>query len=44
MAQKILVIEDEKNISDLLQLYLEKEGYETQTAGDVIIFRKNEVK
>ncbi len=34
MAQKILVIEDEKNISDLLQLYLEKEGYETQGAGD----------
>ena len=34
MAQKILVIEDEKNISDLLQLYLEKEGYETQAAGD----------
>ena len=34
MAQKILIVEDEKNISDLLQLYLEKEGYETQAAGD----------
>ena len=34
MAQKILVVEDEKNISDLLQLYLEKEGYETQCAAD----------
>ena len=34
MAQKILVVEDEKNISDLLQLYLEKEGYEVQTAAD----------
>ncbi len=34
MAQKILVIEDEKNISDLLELYLEKEGYETQAAAD----------
>lgn len=34
MAQKILVIEDEKNISDLLELYLEKEGYETMAAAD----------
>lgn len=34
MAQKILVIEDEKNISDLLELYLEKEGYETRSAAD----------
>ena len=34
MAQKILIIEDEKNISDLLQLYLEKEGYQTQVAAD----------
>ena len=33
-AQKILVIEDEKNISDLLELYLEKEGYETMAAAD----------
>lgn len=34
MAQKILVVEDEKNISDLLELYLEKEGYETMAAAD----------
>jgi DNA-binding response OmpR family regulator len=34
VAQKILVIEDEKNISDLLELYLEKEGYETMAAAD----------
>ncbi len=34
MAQKILVIEDEKNISDLLERYREKEGYETQAAAD----------
>ena len=33
-AQKILIVEDEKNISDLLRLYLEKEGYETQVAAD----------
>ncbi len=32
MAQKILIVEDELNIAQLLQLYLEKEGFETQTA------------
>ncbi len=34
MATKILVIEDDRNISDLLQLYLEKEGYTVSTAPD----------
>ena len=34
MAQKILIAEDEANIAQLLHLYLEKEGYETQTAPD----------
>jgi DNA-binding response OmpR family regulator len=34
MATKILVIEDDRNISDLLQLYLEKEGYAVTTAPD----------
>ena len=34
MAQKILIVEDEANIAQLLHLYLEKEGYETQTAPD----------
>lgn len=34
MAKKILVIEDEANIAELLRLYLEKEGYETAVAGD----------
>ena len=32
MAQKILIVEDELNIAQLLQLYLEKEGFETQIA------------
>ena len=32
MAQKILIVEDEVNIAELLHLYLEKEGYETQIA------------
>ena len=34
MAQKILIVEDEANIAQLLHLYLEKEGYETETAPD----------
>lgn len=32
MAQKILIVEDDSNIAQLLHLYLEKEGYETQIA------------
>ena len=34
MATKILVIDDDLNICDLLQMYLEKEGYEVRTAND----------
>ena len=34
MAQKILIVEDEQNIAQLLNLYLEKEGYEAQIASD----------
>jgi len=34
MAQKILIVEDDSNIAELLHLYLEKEGYETQIALD----------
>ena len=34
MAQKILIVEYEANIAQLLHLYLEKEGYETQIAAD----------
>ena len=34
MATKVLVVEDDKNIADLLQLYLEKEGYEVTVAAD----------
>ena len=34
MAISVLVIEDDKNIADLLQMYLEKEGYAVTTAGD----------
>lgn len=32
MAQKILIVEDDGNIAELLHLYLEKEGFETQIA------------
>ena len=31
MARKILVVEDDRNISDLIRMYLEKEGFEVQT-------------
>jgi len=34
MAQKVLIVEDDNNIAELLHLYLEKEGYETQVARD----------
>ena len=34
MATKVLLIEDDRNISELLQLYLEKEGYAVATAFD----------
>lgn len=34
MSRKILIVDDDKNICELLRLYLEKEEYETQTAYD----------
>ena len=34
MATSVLVVEDDKNIADLLQLYLEKEGYAVTVAAD----------
>ena len=34
MALKILIIEDDNNIADLLRLYLEKENYEVSIASD----------
>ena len=34
MAIKVLIVEDDSNIAQLLQLYLEKEGFETQVDGD----------
>lgn len=34
MAISVLVVEDDKNIADLLQMYLEKEGYAVTTASD----------
>ena len=32
MAKTILVVEDDQNISELLRLYLEKEGYTVNIA------------
>ena len=34
MAISVLIVEDDKNISELLQMYLEKEGYAVTTAAD----------
>ncbi len=34
MAAKVLIIEDDNNIADLLRLYLEKENYEVAIASD----------
>ena len=34
MAISVLIVEDDKNIADLLQMYLEKEGYAVTTASD----------
>ncbi len=34
MAVKILIVEDDNNIADLLRLYLEKENYEVSIASD----------
>ncbi len=34
MARKILVVEDDRNISDLIRMYLEKEGFEVSAAFD----------
>ena len=36
MPRKVLIVEDEANIAQLLQLYLDKAGFETATAGDGI--------
>ena len=34
MPKKVLIVEDDANIAELLHLYLEKEGFETQVAKD----------
>ncbi len=34
MAISVLIVEDDRNIAELLQLYLEKEGYAVSVAGD----------
>ena len=34
MAKPVLIVEDDRNIADLLRLYLEKEGYEVDIAYD----------
>ena len=34
MGRRILAVEDDRNISDLIRMYLEKEGFEVTTAFD----------
>ena len=34
MATSVLIVEDDRNIQELLQMYLEKEGYAVTVAGD----------
>ena len=34
MAVSVLIVDDDRNIAELLQMYLEKEGYAVTTAGD----------
>ena len=34
MPRKVLIVEDDKNIADLLRLYLEKDGMDCQVVGD----------
>ena len=34
MAKKVLVVEDDGNIAELLRLYLEKDGFEVYQAAD----------
>ena len=34
MAVSVLIVEDDRNIAELLQMYLEKEGYAVTNAGD----------
>ena len=34
MAISVLIVEDDRNIAELLQMYLEKEGYAVTIAND----------
>ena len=34
MAVSVLIVEDDRNIAELLQMYLEKEGYAVTVAAD----------
>ena len=33
LKQKVLIVDDDENIAELISLYLEKEQYDTETAG-----------
>ena len=36
MDTKLLIVDDDQNICDMLRLYFENEGYKVKTAGDGI--------
>ena len=40
MARNILVVEDDRNISDLIRMYLEKEGFDVRIAYDGVLSSK----
>lgn len=44
MAKTVLIVEDDRNIADLLRLYLEKEGYEVVIALDGLKGVENSVR
>ena len=37
MPRKVLIVEDDKNIADLMRLYLEKESMDCQVANDGLV-------
>ena len=41
MAVSVLVVEDDKNIAELLQMYLEKEGYAVTVANGTVSWGTN---
>ena len=43
MSRKVLIVEDDKNIADLLRIYLEKDEMECQIAPEVFDQLRREI-